>query len=168
MKRIVLIFMMLIPLIGMAQKSPVDDFFKKYVNKEGFTTVNMSGTLFAHASGTYNIHNDNAKGDLLEGVSNMRIITVEDDDLKGFDFYKALGGADFFEKNGYEILMEVVEDVETVRFYGCKGKHGKLSELLFIVSGNGNSLISVRGEIDLQNLNDIAKALDVRMDAEKK
>ena len=51
MKRILLILLLLIPVLVMAQdNSPIDKLFNKYANKDGFTTVNISGKLLGLAS----------------------------------------------------------------------------------------------------------------------
>jgi len=50
MKRIFITLVLLIPLMVMAQDgSPIDKLFNKYANKEGFTTVNISGKLLSFA-----------------------------------------------------------------------------------------------------------------------
>ncbi|RRQ75601.1 DUF4252 domain-containing protein, partial [Streptomyces griseofuscus] len=51
MKRILIALVLLIPLLGIAQdNSPIDKLFSKYANKDGFSTVNISGKLLNFAS----------------------------------------------------------------------------------------------------------------------
>ena len=51
MKKILMTLILLIPLWVMAQdNSPIDKLFNKYANREGFTTVNISGKLLSFAS----------------------------------------------------------------------------------------------------------------------
>ena len=116
MKKLIILIMCLIPMFGMAQKSPVDKLFEKYANKKGFTTVNISGALLGFAS---KMDNGSPESDLLSKLDGVRILSVEDDDLnKSLDFYKELDSDGFFKNHDYEVLMEVTEENEVVRFYG--------------------------------------------------
>lgn len=171
MKKLLIILIFLIPLLGIAQdkNSPIDKLFSKYANKDGFTTVNISGKLLNFAS---NLDESNSKeAAMLEKITGIRILSVEDKELnKGLNFYKELEADGFFKNNNYESLMEVTEKNQIVRFYGRNGEKGKLSELLMVVGGNDNTLISIRGLIDP---NDIAKItgslnIDVNTNDDKK
>lgn len=154
MKRLLLILVLLIPIFAMAQdNSPIDKLFNKYANKDGFSTVNISGKLLSFASSMDSSNSKEAA--MLEKISGIRILSVENKDLnKGLNFYKELEADGFFKNNTYESLMEVTEKNEILRFYGRSGEKGKLSELLLVIGGDENTLISIRGVIDP---NDIAK-----------
>jgi hypothetical protein len=161
MKKILMTLVLLIPLWVMAQdNSPIDKLFNKYANREGFTTVNISGKLLSFASKF-----DESKSKetaMLEKLSGIRILSVEDKELnKGLNFYKELEADGFFKNHNYEVLMEVTEKDEIVRFYGRAGEKGKLSELLMVVGGNDNTLISIRGVIDPDDIGKITGSLDL-------
>lgn len=161
MKRILLTLVLLIPLLVMAQESsPIDKLFNKYANKEGFTTVNISGKLLGLAS---KFDDSKAKeAAMLEKISGIRILSVEDSNLNnGLNFYKELESVGFFKNNNYEVLMEVTEKDEVVRFFGRSGEKGKLSELLLVVGGNNNTLISIRGLIDPEDIGKITGSLNL-------
>ena len=165
MKNLLMTLVLLIPLWTMAQdNSPIDKLFNKYANREGFTTVNISGKLLSFASKF-----DESKSKetaMLEKLSGIRILSVEDKDLnKGLNFYKELEADGFFKNNNYEVLMEVTEKDEIVRFYGRAGEKGKLSELLMVVGGNDNTLISIRGVIDPDDIGKITGSLDLGIKA---
>mgnify|MGYP001023986070 CR=1 FL=1 len=161
MKRLLLTLVLLIPLWTMAQdSSPIDKLFNKYANKDGFTTVNISGKLLSFASKF-----DDSKSKetaMLEKLSGIRILSVEDKDLnKGLNFYKELEADGFFKNNSYEALMEITDKNEVVRFYGRSGGKGKLSELLLVIGGDDNTLISIRGVIDPEDIGKITNSLDL-------
>ena len=161
MKRLLIILVLLIPMLGMAQdNSPIDKLFNKYANKEGFTTVNISGKLLGLAS---KMDDSNSKeAAMLEKISGIRILTVEDSELnKTLNFYKELESDGFFKNNSYESLMEVTENNEIVRFYGRNGEKGQLTELLLVVGGDENTLISIRGLIDPNDIAKITGAINV-------
>ncbi|HEY3371637.1 MAG TPA: DUF4252 domain-containing protein [Prolixibacteraceae bacterium] len=161
MKRLLIALVMLIPLFGIAQdNSPIDKLFNKYANKDGFSTVNISGKLLSFASKMDS--SKSKKAAMLEKISGIRILSVEDKDLnKGLNFFKELEADGFFKNNNYESLMEVTEKNEVVRFYGRSGGKGKLSELLLVVGGDDNTLISIRGIISPEDIGKITGSLDL-------
>ncbi|MHA7111964.1 DUF4252 domain-containing protein [Sunxiuqinia elliptica] len=159
MKKLLIFIICLIPLLGMAQKSPVDKLFDKYANKKGLTTVNISGALLGLAS---QIDNQSAEAKMLSDLDGVRILAVDDDDLnREVDFYKELENDGFFKNHDYEVLMEVTEENEVVRFFARSAGNGKFSELLLVVGGDDNALISIRGLIDPENIGKITGALDL-------
>jgi hypothetical protein len=161
MKKLLVALVLLIPLMVMAQDgSPIDKLFNKYANREGFTTVNISGKLLSFAS-----RFDDSKSDeteMLAKLSGIRILSVENKELnKNLNFYKELEADGFFRNHNYEVLMEVTEKDEIVRFFGRSGEKGKLSELLLVVGGDDNTLISIRGVIDPDDIGKITGSLDL-------
>jgi hypothetical protein len=157
--RVLFLLIVLIPVAGIAQKSPVDKLFEKYAHNEGMTTVNISGALLSFAA---QADGNSAEADMISQLKGIRILTVEDENLnKSLDFYKEMEGDSFFKKNGYESLMEITEEDEVVRFYARKAAGGKFSELLLVIGGDNNTLISIQGVIDPANIGKITGALDI-------
>lgn len=162
MKRLIFMFAMLVPLVLAAQKSPVDKLFDKYANQQGFTTVNITGKLLGLA-GKLDSSNPSTN-DMLSNISGIRILSAEDIQMNsGLDFYKELEKEGFFRNNKYDILMEVTESNEVVRFYSMDAGDGKFSELLLVVGGKSNAIISIRGLIDPENIGRITGALNVNI-----
>jgi len=160
MKKLVLILAVVLPMAVLAQKSPVDKLFDKYANQKGFTTVNISGKLLGFAAQVDT--GDEEVSEMLSGLSGIRVLTVEDDELnKNLDFYKELEKEGFFKNNDFEVLMEVTEDDEVVRFLAKDAGNGKISDLLLVVGGDDNALISISGIIDPENIGKITKAVNV-------
>jgi hypothetical protein len=160
MKKLVLIIAVLLPLAVLAQKTPVDKLFEKYANQKGFTTVNISGKLLGFASQLET--GDKATTDMLSSLSGIRVLTVEDAELnKTLDFYAELEKDGFFKNNGYEVLMEVTEPDEVVRFLAKDAGNGKISDLLLVVGGDENTLISISGIIDPESIGKITKAMNI-------
>ena len=161
MKLFLITLVLLIPLLGMAQEnSPIDKLFNKYANKDGFTTVNISGKLLSFASKLDESKSDEAN--MLEKISGIRVLSADDSIVnKNLNFYKELEGDGFFKNNNYEVLMEVTDKNEVVRFYGRSGGKGKLSELLLVVGGSSNTLISIRGIIDPDDIGKLTGSLNM-------
>lgn len=161
MKKLVLIVVLLIPLWVMAQdNSPIDKLFNKYANKEGFTTVNISGKLLSLANSFADKKDDEIE--ILNKISGIRVLSVEDSIMnQKLNFYKELDADGFFRNNKYEVLMEVTDKDEVVRFYGRSGSNGKLSELLLVVGGSSNTLISIRGIINPEDIGKLTGSLNM-------
>ncbi len=162
MKRLVLMLAVLLPMAVLAQKTPVDKLFEKYANKEGFTTVNISGKLLGFASQMET--GDEATSEMLSSLNGIRVLTVEDSELnKSLDFYAELEKEGFFDNNNFEVLMEVTEPNEVVRFLARDAGDGKISDLLLVVGGSDNVLISISGVIDPANIAKITNAMDINI-----
>jgi len=163
MKKLAIILAFLLPMAVLAQKSPVDKLFEKYANQKGFTTVNISGKLLSFAS--HIDTGDDAANDMIANLNGIRILSVEDHSLnKELDFYTELEKEGFFKNNDYEVLMEVTEDDEIVRFLGRDAGNNRFSELLLVVGGDDNALISIRGLIDPENIGKLTRSLDIDID----
>lgn len=160
MRKIILVLAMVLPLAVLAQKTPVDKLFDKYANQKGFTTVNISGKLLAFASQLDK--SEDATSDMLSGLKGIRILSVDDKELnKALNFYEELEKDGFFKTNNFEVLMEVTEKDEVVRFLARDAGNGKISDLLLVVGGKDNTLISISGIIDPANIGKITKAMNI-------
>ena len=160
MKKLILILAILLPMAVLAQKTPVDKLFEKYANQKGFTTVNISGKLLGFAAQIET--GDESTSDMLSSLNGIRVLSVEDDELnKKLDFYEELNKEGFFKDNNFEVLMEVTEEDEVVRFLAKDAGNGKISDLLLVVGGDDNALISISGIIDPANIGKITKAMNV-------
>ena len=167
MKKLMIFIAVLIPFITLAQKSPVDKLFEKYANKDGFTTVNISGKLLGLAS-KMDSNNKDATTDMFSKLTGIRILSVDDEQLnKGLDFYKELEKEGFFKDNKFESLMDVTEKDEVVRFMSKENSSGKITDLLLVVGGKSNALISISGLIDPENVAKITKSLDIEVGNDK-
>lgn len=166
MKKVIFILAMLLPVVTFAQKSPVDKLFEKYANKEGFTTVNISGKLLSFA-GQFD-SDDPATSKMLNDLRGIKILTADNPELTGKpDFFKELEKDGFFKNNDYEVLMEVTEATEVVRFLARDGGNGKLSDLLLVVGGENSTLISISGVIDPENISKITNSLNIDVNSSK-
>lgn len=160
MKKVLMIFAVLLPMAVFAQKTPVDRLFEKYANQKGFTTVNISGKLLGLAGQMDT--GDSSTSEMLSQLRSIRILSVDDQKLNGeLDFYAELENDGFFRNNDFEVLMEVTEASEVVRFLAKDAGNGKFSDLILVVGGDDNALISINGIIDPENIGKITKSLDI-------
>lgn len=167
MKKVLMILAVLLPMAVFAQKTPVDRLFEKYANQKGFTTVNISGKLLGLAGQMDT--GDSSTSEMLSQLRSIRILSVDDQKLNGeLDFYAELENDGFFRNNDFEVLMEVTEASEVVRFLAKDAGNGKFSDLILVVGGDDNALISINGIIDPENIGKITKSLDIDLDGKNR
>ena len=160
MKKILLVFSALCITLAMnAQSGPVEDMFNKYSEKPGFTVVSISSKMFSMFANKDN-ENKNAD-DIIGRLKSIKILSVEDSLLnKNLNFYNELSKK--IDLSVYEELMVVKEGPDITKFL-IKQTGSIISELLVITGGPaGNSLISIKGDLNLKNISDLSKSLDMQ------
>lgn len=159
MKKLLVIFIgMCFSLAIKAQTNPIDAMFEKYSEREGFTVVSISGrmlSMFADPDSE-----TDAADNLLSSLKSVKILTVEDSLLnKNLNFYSELTRK--LDISAYEELMLIKEGPDITRFL-IQQKGKVITELLVITGGpGGNSLISIRGELDLKNITNLSKQMGI-------
>ncbi|MGA2405674.1 MAG: DUF4252 domain-containing protein [Bacteroidales bacterium] len=146
-------------LIIQAQINPIDEMFDKYSEKQGFTVVSISGKMFSMFANQDKENNE--AGNVINRLKSIRILSVEDSLLnKNLNFYTELSKKIDFSV--YEELMVVKEGPDITKF--LIRQNGKIiSELLVITGGpGGNSLISIKGDLNLKNISDLSKDIGIQ------
>jgi hypothetical protein len=154
MKKIALLLpLMALVLVVNAQSSAIDDLFDKYYGKEGFTTVLVNEEMFEVIS---NMEKESGE---LEGVlgkiKRIRVIAQEDEctdtegeKAEGVNFMEELKG---FKFDDYKELVVVKESDEEVLVL-AREEDGQLAELLVLVGGEENVLVSIEGRFSMEDL----------------
>lgn len=137
----------------------IDNMFDKYSEKEGFTSVYISSRMFSMFS-SQDIKDEELKN-LMSRLKSIRILTVEDSTLNlKLNFYEELKRSVDFST--YEELMTVREGNEVTRFL-IKETGIIISELLIVSGGkSGNTLISIKGDLDLKNISSLSKTIGIQ------
>lgn len=166
MKKLILLItaLCMVTLIS-AQTNAIDEFFDKYSEKDGFTTVTISGKLLSLFAGK----KEKGEGsDIINRLTSIRILSVDDSILnQSVNFYKEMGKK--LNLSAYEELMLVKEGPDVTKFL-IKQKGDIISELLMITGGPGNNtIISIKGDLDLKSLQELSKdtGIDELKDLEK-
>lgn len=160
MKMIKSIFVLLFVLLtfsGFGQSDAITKFFDKYLDDEKFTVVYISPKMMEMVVTMAQDEGESEEVDeILAGIDGIRILTTEQDALK---YYKEAMGV--LELNQYEILMQVRDGDENVRFL-VKDDGPKVKELLLLVGGSDSFvLMSFVGNIDLKKISKLGKSLDI-------
>ncbi len=157
MKKLFVLFItMCFSLVIKAQTNPIDAMFDKYSERDGFTVVSISGRMLSMFSDS----DTDAADNVLSKLKSVRILSVEDSLLnKDLNFYSELTRK--LDISFYEELMLIKEGPNITRFL-IQQKGKVITELLVITGGPaGNSLISIRGELDLKNITNLSKQMGI-------
>ena len=150
---------MCLTLILNAQTDPIEDMFNKYSEKEGFAVVSISGKMFSMFAGQDNKSQE--AGEIINRLKSIRILSVEDSLLnKNLNFYSELSKK--LDMSDYEELMVVKEGPDVTKFL-IRQKGDVISELLIVTGGpGGNSLISIKGDLNLKSISELSKSVDIQ------
>ena len=156
MKKLVTCFAIILAgTVLIAQNTAIDDVFEKYAGKEGFTTVYISKNLFDLVAEIE--HEDEEVNEVVSKLETIRILAVDRcEKPEGINFYEEV--MESLPKNEYEELMTVKEKDQDVIFL-VKEKNGIISELLLLVGGEDNALISIVGDIDINQIHKLSKTM---------
>ena len=155
MKKIALLLPLLVlPFLVNAQKTPIDELFEKYYGREGFTTVLVTEDMFEVVAKMRT-----STGDIdgvLGKIKRVRVLAQEEEnpEAENINFMDELKGVKFDDYKELVVVKDSDQDVMVL----AKEDGGKLSELLVIVSGDDNVLVSVEGKFtmeDLEKLSDL-------------
>jgi hypothetical protein len=158
MKRhLILITALLLSAAMHAQTNAIDELFNKYSESEGFTFVSISGRMLS-LFGT--LKKENSPDNILLRLTSIRILSQEE--------LSQGAGVNFFEEVSrrslsafYDELMVVREGSDETMFL-VKQNGDKISELLVISGGSGgNSIISIKGDINLKELSELSETIGI-------
>src|SRR5512133_135787 len=139
------------------QRSPVDDLFEKYNGREGFTSVYISSKMFSLLSRIDS--EDQDFQNLVNRIKGIRILTIDSaKNVSGINLSSELLGK--LNTSGYEELMTVKEENEEVRFM-IREIGGKIAELVMITGGEGSSVVSISGDLDLKTIADLSGKMGI-------
>jgi hypothetical protein len=106
---------------------------------------------------------------MLSKLNGIRILSVENSEITGkLDFYEELSKDGFFDNNEFEVLMEVTESDEVVRFLAKDAGNGIFSDLILVGGGDDSSLISISVIINPENIGKITRAVDIDLDGKNR
>jgi hypothetical protein len=157
MKKLVFGFVVIVLSIHVSAQDPVQDVFNRYAGKEGFTTVNITGEmlkmLFEIDKGCNHRHDHSTR------INEIRILAQEEGFETDVDFHELI--YDKINRNEYKELMTVRESDEKVNIL-AKENQGIITDFLLVVSGDENVLISIKGNIVLNELDDLSESFDMK------
>jgi len=162
MKKIILSLMILAcPLIMLAQNTRLDRLFDEYADKEGYTTVIITKSMFDLFASVANDKDDKDLKDITSRLDKIKILSC---DCKSgakatIDFYNEI--ICNMPKQDYEDLMIINDGHERVKF-AIKKRGDKITELVMVVGGSDACVISLQGDIDLKQVAKLSKTMNIK------
>ena len=158
MKKIFLLIAVLVLCVSArSQSNAIDELFEKYQDQDGFTSVFISGKMLGMMSKI--AENEGDKQNPFPKISSIRILTQDSASSLKLNFYSEI--AKKVDFSAYEELMVVRKSKEVTKFL-VKKNGNSITELLLISGGeHNNSLISIRGDIDLKQLSELSKTTGI-------
>jgi len=136
-----------------AQTDPVSAAFEKYANREGITTVQVSGDMLnMMARASEKMHDTLFQSSL----SDMRVL-VEENDCDGERMMNPYEEVYLkLDKKAYKEMITVKEENEQVVIL-MKENDGKISEMLVLVSGKDeNVILQIKGNMLMSEMMQMA------------
>jgi len=143
MKKIFLILTVLMIASGVYAQKSIDSLFDKYAGKDGFTTITINGSLLKYAT----CLDESDEGSLPANLSEIRILTQEDPDMKVENFYDLVIAE--IDLSLYEEFMRVKESNQDLRML-VRAEGNMFKEFLLIGGGEDNVLIQIKGSMSLE------------------
>jgi len=151
MKKLFVIFALLITGTIVYGQRSIDELFDKYAGKDGFTTVTINGGLLklAHLFG-----DDDDDFSMPSHVTEIRILTQEDKSMSVDNFYKMV--INDIDLNKYDEFMRVKSTDQDLRML-VRSEGNVFKEFLMIAGGEDNALIQIRGNLTYEDAKKISE-----------
>ncbi len=155
---------MVIMVYALSAQTAIDDLYKRYAGKEGFTSINISPEMFGMLSGfDTNDSSENAQEaqNVMEQLSGLKMLVYEaEDGARNDAFMNEL--RELSSVKGYTEMMSVDSEDEIVKFLAKKGEDGRVSEMLMIVMEEDEAVVmSMTGSLDMKSIQQISNSLDI-------
>ncbi len=161
MKKVIVILIALLPMLGMAQESQLNTLFDKYSGKEGFTSVYITSYMFELFAKIAD-ESDQEFENLTKGIKGIKILTVSKQQGSEMHqaFYNEIQKA--LPASLYNDFMIVKEGSEEIIFK-VRETNGKITEFVMIVKDpNEPVLLFFEGDINLKQIAKMSKSMDVK------
>lgn len=150
------------PLTSMAQQADaITQFFEKYVEEDGFTSIRLSQRMFSLIAQLDN-KDDREVKETASKLSGLHILAADSAELKdGLQLYREAMAT--LKGKNYESLMSIRDGTERIEFYILdSGTRDKVEELLMLVGGEHTFfLLSITGEISLRQIAKLADSMEI-------
>ena len=159
MKRLIIAAIALVFSISLfAQPSGYHDVYRTYKGEEGVVALRIPGFLLRFAGMCAGLEHD--ERELVRCLKSVTVLTIEDDHLyPGVNFASEMDITRM--KDNYNVLMEVHDGDEDV-IIAAREKKGKITDLIVVVGGDENTLVHVRGRMESDLLEQLAKVSGVK------
>lgn len=158
MKKLAIILLAILPMLGMAQESQLNALFNKYSGQDGYTSVYITSYMFDLFSKIAD-EEDSDFENVTKGLDAIKIITVSNSNLAE-DFYKEIDKA--LPPSIYKDFMIVNDGGQEITFK-VREEGSKITEFVLIVKDKHEPvLLFLQGDIDLAKMAKMSKSMDIK------
>ena len=159
MKRLIIASIAIIFSISLfAQPAGYHNVYHTYKGEEGVTSIRVPGFLLKFAGRCAGL--EGKERDLVRCLKSVTVLTIDDSHLyPGVNFTEEMDLSRM--KDNYQVMLEVHDGDEDV-IIAAREKHGKISDLIVVVGGDENTLVHVRGRMESNLLEELAKVSGVK------
>lgn len=144
-----------------AQRDFINRNFDAYMGQEGFTSLSISNSMFSLFADieeeSYEVEQALSR---LTGLKMLAAKELNREDSKSL-WRKATR---LLEQEGFEELLNLLEEGEEVSFYGKKSRvAGRVTELVMLVGGRDNNFVvlSITGDISLKEIAKLTQNMNI-------
>lgn len=160
LKSIALVLFM-VPFMVMAQ-NPLDELYKKYAGKDGFTSISISPQMFQmFGEGDFGEGENDEFSEALSEITSMKILSYEyegDGELLPFreEVEKALN------LDGFEELMAINDGEGGGVKFLAKKDNGKIGQFLMLAGeADDFTVMSFTGVMDIETIGKLSKSMQM-------
>ena len=160
-RTVITLVLMAFATIGFAQDDAISKFFNKYEEDENFTQVTITARMFSlFADLDVEDQEDQELVDAISKVKGLRILAKDEiDKEEAVKLYKE--AFKLIPANDYDELMSVRDKDANMKFL-IQEKGKIVTELLMIMhSDDSFFLLTLVGDIDLNQISKMSKAMDI-------
>ena len=140
----------------LAQADPVNEIFDRYSKMDGFTVLNISGSLLKALAA---IDKEDEDLQRMKGsVSDFRMIVCEEGKTNFPGFSELLSGK--LDRTAYTQLMTISKSSQNVDVL-VKESNGFIDELLMIIGGEEEALMRIKGHFRIEDLAGLSGSMNV-------
>ena len=144
MKRLLLLIILLLPLVGAAQEFSYTSFFNRYENNKEFRTVVLGRKMMEMMSEQTS---DREMRRTLAGIDHIKVISTSTYNESFVADARAV-----ISSSSYKLVSSVSEGGREVSFYVFNSKEGK-NRLLMLSFGGGEWVVmGIYGQFDVRNI----------------
>lgn len=163
MKRIFIYLIAMLLVFPASAQSIFDELVKKYVDRDGFSAVQLTGDMFELYLRKKDIKPDDPVYSVLNDLEDMTVITqtsVDDSDGVKNDMVSEI--REYYQNNGYSLFKTEKTATRDLKIYLKKDDDEIQSMGLLTSNSFSVNLIEMNGNIDLSKVATLNKALNIR------
>lgn len=158
-KAVVTILLLVLTITLQAQNDAISKFFSQYMDDERFTSIYVSGKMFNLFAKISDDEDEKVMRETISKLGGLRILTS--DKVDGARMFQEVSKS--LSTRGFEELMFIKEGGKPELQFLVKEANGRISELLML-SGSNNDffMLSLIGDIDLNQISKLSKSMDIK------